>query len=265
MASTPSTAVRVDGFDGGVVVGAQYGQIAFITSTNSDDIKGLDLIVTDSSQPRGYVPAPNPLQPLSIPTVNQPIELAPSVRYGPIQTTVPFFAATGTHGRSGPDRALLFVRGAASPNISVIGAANVPESLRQLTNGLLQQSAGVVTAISARMTTSEANVVLYYATFDGQDGTVWERVLQNPQSRSPSFTGPFPTSLTSVTDCSGLPPVVPQRRSTSARLDRCGRTRTPRCPPFKSCPHCPVTRPCRCWVGSRADGWGSPFGTWCLR
>jgi hypothetical protein len=202
-------AVRVDGFDGGVVVGAQYGQTAFITSTNSDDIKGLDLIVTDSSQTRAYVPAPNPLQPLSIPTVNQPIELAPSVRYGPIQTSIPFFATTGIMDGQVLTGALLFVRGAASPNISVIGTANVPESLRQLTNGLLQQSAGVVTAISARMTTSEANVVLYYATFDGQDATVWERVLQNPQSRSPSFTGPFPTSLTYVTDCSGPPPVVP--------------------------------------------------------
>jgi hypothetical protein len=202
-------AVRVDGFDGGVVVGAQYGQIAFITSTNSDDIKGLDLIVTNSSQARAYVPAPNPLQPLSIPTVNQPIELAPSVRYGPIQTSVPFFASTGIMDGQVLTGALLFVRGAASPNISVIGTANVPESLRQLTNGLLQQSAGVVTALSARMTTTEANVVLYYATFDGQDGTVWERVLQNPQSRSPSFTGPFPTSLTYVPDCSGPPPVVP--------------------------------------------------------
>lgn len=185
------TAVRVDGYDGGVVAGAQYGQIAFITSTNSDDLKGLDLIVTDPSQVRNYVPAPNPLQPLSIPTVNQPIELAPSVRYGPIQTTVPFFAATGTMNGQVLTGPLLFVRGAASPNISVVGAANVPESLRQLTNGLLQQSAGVVTAISARMTSSEANVVLYYATFDGQDGTVWERVLQNPQSTSPHSVGPF--------------------------------------------------------------------------
>jgi len=203
------TSVRVDGYDGGTVVAAQYGQIAFITSTNSDDVKGLDLIITDPSQTRAYVPAPNPLQPLSIPTVNQPIELAPSVRYGPISTTVPFFATTGIMDGQIRTGALLFVRGAASPTISVVGAANVPESLRQLTNGVLQQSAGVVTAISARMTTSEANVVLYYATFDGQDATVWERVLQNPQSTNPSFSGPFPTSLTNVTDCSGLPPVVP--------------------------------------------------------
>jgi hypothetical protein len=199
--------VRVSGYDGGTRVDAQYGQIAFITSSNSDDLKGLDLIATDSSQPRAYVAAPNPLQPLSIPTVNQPIELAPSVRYGPLHTAIPVF--NGTMDGQVLTGALLFVRGAASPNISVVGTANVPESLRQLTNGLLQQSAGVVTALSARMTSAETNVVLYYATFDGQDATVWERVLQNPQSANPSFTGPFPTSLTNVTDCTVQPPPLP--------------------------------------------------------
>jgi hypothetical protein len=200
--------VRVGGFDGGVPVNAQYGQIAFITSSNSDDLKGLELILTDPSLTRSYVPAPNPLQPLSIPTVNQPIELAPSVRYGPINTTLPIFGDLILDGqlRTGP---LLFVRGAASPNISVVGAANVPESLRQLTNGLLQQSAGLVTAISARLTAAETEVVLYYATFDGQDATVWEQVLQSPPTSSASFTGPFPTSLTLVSDCRVRPQLSP--------------------------------------------------------
>ncbi len=91
----------------------------------------------------------------------------------------------------------------------MVGAANVPESLRQLTNGLLVQSAGTVTALSARLTTDERNVVLYYATFDGQDGTVWERVLQHPPTIDPSFTPPFPTSLTNLLDCSGPPPTLP--------------------------------------------------------
>ena len=199
-------AVAVSGFDAGTVVDAQYGQIAFITSSNSDDLKGLDLIVTDSSQARAYVPAPNPLEPLSIPTVNQPVELAPSVRYGLIHTTLLSLFPTGTMDGQVLTGALLFVRGAASSNISVVGVANVPESLRQLTNGLLQQSAGLVTAISARMTATERNVVLYYATFDGEDATVWERVLQNPPSSDPTFVGPFPTSLTNLADCS-VPPL----------------------------------------------------------
>jgi hypothetical protein len=200
--------VRVSGSDGGAQVDAQYGQIAFLTSANSDDLKGLQLILTDPSQTRNYVPAPNPLQPLSIPVVNQPVELAPSVRYGPITTTLPYFPTGFMDGqvRTGM---LLFVRGSASPNISVVGTANVPESLRQLTNGLLIQSAGVVTAISARLTSSEQNVVLYYATFDGENATVWERVLQHPPTTSPTFSGPFPTSLTYVFDCSGPPPQLP--------------------------------------------------------
>jgi hypothetical protein len=201
--------VRVAGLDGGVPVNAQYGQIAWVTSSNSDDLKGLELILTDPSLTRSYVPAPNPLQPLSIPTVNQPVELATSLRYASIGTTLPIFGSGFIDGqvRTGP---LLFVRGAASPNISVVGAADVPESLRQLTNGLLQQSAGLVTAISARLTANETEVVLYYATFDGQDATVWEQVLQSPPTQSPTFTGPFPTSLTLVPDCSVRPQFSPQ-------------------------------------------------------
>ncbi len=202
------TVVRVAGLDGGVVVDTLYGQTAFITSSNSNDLKGLDLIVTDPSQTRNYVPAPNPLQPLSIPTVDYPIELAPSVRYGNITTTQSFFPSGHMDGQLLTGM-LLFVRGSASPNISVVGVANVPESLRQLTNGLLVQSAGPVTAISARLTTNEQNVVLYYATFDGQNGTVWERVLQHPPTTSPSFSPPFPTSLTNLFDCSGPPPTLP--------------------------------------------------------
>ncbi len=200
--------VRVAGLDGGAVVDALYGQTAFITSSNSNDLKGLDLIVTDPSQSRNYVPAPNPLQPLSIPTVDYPIELAPSVRYGNINTTQTYFPSGHMDGQLLTGM-LLFVRGSASPNISVIGVANVPESLRQLTNGLLVQSAGPVTAISARLTSNEQNVVLYYATFDGQNGTVWERVLQHPPTTSPSFSPPFPTSLTNLFDCSTPPPTLP--------------------------------------------------------
>ncbi len=205
--------VRVAGWDGGPtdggrLVDALYGQTAFISSTNTNDLKGLDLIVTDTSQGRAYVPAPNPLQPLSIPTVDHPVEIATSLRYGRITTQQSFFPLGYMDGQVLTGM-LLFVRGAASPNISVVGAADVPESLRQLTNGLLVQSAGVVTAISARLTSDERNVVLYYATFDGQDGTVWERVLQHPPTIDPSFTPPFPTSLTSLLDCSGPPPTLP--------------------------------------------------------
>jgi hypothetical protein len=206
------TVVRVTGWDGGAdggQVDAQYGQIALITSSSSDDLKGLDMILTDPSQLRNYVPAPNPLQPLSIPVVYQPQEIVPAVRYGRITTQQYGVFPNGYMDGQLRTGMLVFVRGAASPNISVVGAANVPESLRQLTNGLLIQSAGTVTAISARLTSTEQNVVLYYATFDGQDATVWERVLQHPPSSSPNFVGPFPTSLTPVLDCSVPPPPLP--------------------------------------------------------
>ncbi|HMK73568.1 MAG TPA: hypothetical protein VK454_09520, partial [Myxococcaceae bacterium] len=80
-----------------------------------------------------------------------------------------------------------------------------PQSLKQLRNGLLQQSAGPVTAISARLTTSQKNTVLYYATFDGQDATVWERVLQHPVTTDPNFRD-FPNSLYPVNSCLTPPP-----------------------------------------------------------
>jgi hypothetical protein len=202
--------VKVGGFYDGGVVDNFYGQLAFVTSTNANVLKAINLYVAVSGQFRDWVGAPNPLEPLAIPVVNQPVDLTPAVRYGPISTASPNFPAGVIDGQQ-LTGSLLFVRGAGSPFISVVNGANVPEGLRQLTNGLLLQGAGPVTALSARLTSNEQNVVLYYATFNGQDATVWERVLQHPATREPSFGGTFPTSLTPVADCSlAQPPPLPQ-------------------------------------------------------
>jgi hypothetical protein len=200
--------VRVAGFYDGGVVDALYGQLAFVTSTETNVLKAINMYVTESAGYRDWVGAPNPLEPLAIPVVNQPVDLTPAVRYGPIVTTgIGFDGGIDGQQLTG---SLLFVRGAGSPFISVVNAANVPEGLRQLTNGLLLQSAGPVTAITARLTTDEKNVVLYYATYNGQDATVWERVIQHPDTRDASFNGSFPTSLTPINDCSvPLPPGDP--------------------------------------------------------
>ena len=200
--------VRLAGQQNGKVVDALYGQLAIVTSSEGNELKAINLYTTSTDQPRDYVPAPNPLEALSIPVVDDPVELTAAVRYGPLATNLPEFPGGSLDGQERTGM-LIFVRGAASPFISVVGAANVPESLRQLTNGLLQQSAGPVTAISARLTSSEQNVVLYYATFDGQDATVWERVLQHPATTDPSFAGNFPTSLTPVPDCLAPPAPLP--------------------------------------------------------
>jgi hypothetical protein len=203
--------VRVAGlYDGGVVVDALFGQLAFVTSARTNSLKAVNLFITDPSQVRDYVPAPNPLEALSIPVVDEPVELAAAVRYGPIATSLPEFPGGILDGQERTGM-LLFVRGSGSPFISVVGAANVPQSLKQLKGGLLQQSAGPVTAITARLTSSEQNVVLYYATFDGQDATVWERVLQHPVTTDPNFRQ-FPTSLYPVNNCL-TPPAAPTESS----------------------------------------------------
>lgn len=198
--------VRVAGYYDGGVADALFGQLAFVTSARTNALKAVNLFVTDPSEVRDYVPAPNPLEALSIPVVDEPVELATALRYGPIQTSLPEFPGGIIDGQERTGM-LLFVRGSGSPFISVVGAANVPQSLKQLTNGLLQQSAGPVTAITARLTSSEENVVLYYATFDGQDATVWERVIQHPVTTSPDFRQ-FPTALYAVPSCL-TPPAPP--------------------------------------------------------
>src|SRR5260221_13914373 len=56
---------------------ALFGNLLFITSTETNEIK----ILTVGSVTRDFVRAPNPLEPLSIPVLDRPIDLARDLNY----------------------------------------------------------------------------------------------------------------------------------------------------------------------------------------
>jgi hypothetical protein len=140
------------------------GSLLFITSTASNEIRVLDLQPPNIQTPVDYVRAPNPLSPLSIPTLSSPIDLATPTRYGPLGQPL-----TGDW---------LFARGAGSPAVSVMGALNCPQQLREF-GRIVPRSDAVVTAMASRLSPDDTLAYLYLATFDGQESTLWEAVLPN--------------------------------------------------------------------------------------
>ncbi len=164
---------------------AVSGSLLFITSTRSDELRVLDLEPRAGLQ-RDFVRAPNPLSPLSIPTVPAPVEVTTPARYGPLGQ-----ALQGDW---------VFARGAGSASVSVIGALNCPQQLREF-GRLAPRPDSVVTALASRLTSDDRQAQLFFATFDGNDSTLWELLLPNlPRDRGitsvdPKFCGLYPSSL----------------------------------------------------------------------
>jgi hypothetical protein len=148
------------------------GSLLFITSTASNELRVLDLQPPNIQTPVDYVRAPNPLSPLSIPTLPAPIDLVTPTRYGPLGQPL-----TGDW---------VFVRGAGSPAISVIGSVKCPQQLREF-GRIEPRSDAVITAMATRLTTDDTLAYLYLATFDGESSTLWEVVLPN-QTRDRSLS-----------------------------------------------------------------------------
>lgn len=146
------------------------GSLVFVTSTASNELRVLDMQPTNIQNPVDYVRAPNPLSPLSIPTLGAPIDLATPIRYGPLGQPM-----------SGD---WVFVRGAGNPSVSVIGSVNCPQQLREF-GRITPRADAVVTAMASRLTVDDSLAYLYLATFDGQSSTIWEAVFPNlPRDRS---------------------------------------------------------------------------------
>jgi len=59
----------------------RVGEFLFITSTERDELRVLDLVTADTAVPRRFVRAPNPIQALSIPVLRRPTVLATDVFY----------------------------------------------------------------------------------------------------------------------------------------------------------------------------------------
>ena len=168
------------------------GSLVFITSTASNELRVLDMQPINIQTPVDYVRAPNPLSPLSIPTLGAPIDLATPVRYGPLGQPL-----------SGD---WLFVRGAGNPSVSVIGSVNCPQQLREF-GRITPRADAVVTAMASRLTVDDTLAYLYLATFDGQSSTIWEAVFPNlPRDRSLGTLGGL---VVDPKNCPKYPGVMP--------------------------------------------------------
>ena len=148
---------------------AVSGSLLFVTSTRSNELRVLTL-EPPVGQQRDFVRAPNPLLPLSIPTLAAPVELATPTRYGPLGQPL--------------QGDWIFARGAGSPSVSIIGALNCPQQLKEL-GRIAPRPDSVVTALASRLTADDLQAQLYFATFDGTDTTIWELLLPNvPRDRA---------------------------------------------------------------------------------
>jgi len=161
------------------------GSLLFITSTRSNELRVLDLEPRPGFQ-RDFVRAPNPLVPLSIPTLPAPVELSTPTRYGPLGQPL--------------QGDWVFARGAGSSAVSIIGAVNCPQQLKEF-GRIAPRPDSVVTALTSRLTFDDRQAQLYFATFDGTDTTIWELLLPNlPRDRGTTVVasgtcGQYPASL----------------------------------------------------------------------
>jgi hypothetical protein len=135
-------------------------RLVFVTSSDTDELRVLDL----DSEPRGYVRAPNPLEPLAIPVLDRPLALARDVQYN----------ANGQEV-AGP---YVYARSAGSQEISVVGAA--PEQLREFKRLV---APGIVTAFAGRGPATEGGASqLYFATQSAEGARVWRQELPAPEA-----------------------------------------------------------------------------------
>ncbi len=126
---------------------ALFGNLLFITSTETNEIKVLNV----ATIPRDFVRAPNPLEPLSIPVLDRPIDLARDLNYDSSGAEV-----------VGP---YLYARGQSSSEISIVGTNQITQ-LVELKRVL---TSGIVTAIAARgpnRAGASSASTLYFATAD---------------------------------------------------------------------------------------------------
>ncbi|MCP3104289.1 hypothetical protein LZ198_36040 [Myxococcus sp. K15C18031901] len=103
------------------------GNLVFVTSSDRDELQVLNL----ASNPREFIPAPNPLETLAIPVLDRPDALTHDIGYD----------AEG-NDRTGP---FVYARSAGATEISVVAAA--PERLVQMAR---LQAGSLVTSFAAR-------------------------------------------------------------------------------------------------------------------
>lgn len=165
---------------------ARSGDLLFVTSASRNELRVLELH-SDPSQ-RGFLRAPNPLQPLAIPVLERPQGLVGEVGYAELEfklkedDTPPYKELQQVSGR------YVYVRSAGAQEISVVAAD--PSLLRELVR---LPTAGPVTAMAARAPAdwnperpqdSIQPSYLYYAVQTQVGGQVWRVALPPPSTLS---------------------------------------------------------------------------------
>lgn len=145
---------------------AKVGDLLFVTSSVKNELRVLDT----AASPRDFVRAPNPLEALSIPVVDHPVELARDIRY-----------FDGAPEAEGP---YVYARGVGGAEISIVGAAR--DQLKELGRVIAPST---VTAIAGRGPVPPADPkdepdpsTLYFATWDGERGTLWSVTVPPPDA-----------------------------------------------------------------------------------
>lgn len=152
------------GFSRGSLSGAQdlamTDDYAFVTSADTNDLRVLQLDVPNSTQ-RTYYKAPNPLESLSIPTINRPTALVVDDRW--VNGRV-------AHGR------YVYVSSAGAAALSVVGAD--PTEFREVARLVTPAPVTQTTAVTLDDDTSR----VYFATYDGEQGRLF--LLDLPKNPS---------------------------------------------------------------------------------
>ncbi|MFY0578432.1 hypothetical protein ACN28S_32705 [Cystobacter fuscus] len=161
---------------------ALVNDLVFVTSTDRNELRVLQL--TEDALKRGYVRAPNPLEPLAIPVLPRPQALARDVRYD----------AEGNE-RTG---AYVYARSGGSALISVVdSAADKLHEVARLDTRLLTgvSSGGPVTAFAALATEQEGgSSTLYFATQEPAGARLWRAPLSTDPQALASPRRPSPRS-----------------------------------------------------------------------
>ncbi|MBX7115769.1 MAG: hypothetical protein K1X64_15685 [Myxococcaceae bacterium] len=151
---------------------ALVGDLVLVTSTDRNELRVLDLVPPVSIQGRQFLPAPNPLQPLSIPVLNRPTRLARDLSYADLKTADDTLVQAEGREVGGP---LVYASSPGLSEISIIGA----------TEDLLVEVARLpvsapVTATAARFDPVSQTSVLYFATDNGTKSVLFMLPLPSP-------------------------------------------------------------------------------------
>jgi hypothetical protein len=151
------------GPDGGAEPALARNRYLFVTSTDTNELRVLDLSGDVAcGQSRCYLPGPNPLETLSIPVLDRPTSLAVDERYDD--------AGVRTKG------ALLYATRPGGAELSIVGVE--PSEFREVRRLALPAP---VTALSTLMVDRSTSRI-FVATFDGASSTIWE--LRHPSTPS---------------------------------------------------------------------------------